>query len=842
MRSVRPAAIPLVASVVLPALLVAGVLVALGSAPVTAGPSGEAAALDARIRSNPDVVLLGNSKVATDLDLAALTAAWSPDGGVVVPLGVNGTGVAVWYGVLQERVYAHGYTPKLVVVYATLTMMLQAELPSEGMRATLAAQMPEADPAVTEKIFGGERTDPRWQRVLNRRTALHTGLMDGLRDLAGRLAGPDEPAVALARVFANDRMATTDRVHAVPVAEGSLERSADAGLRVEQTLLTDLVESAQAHGAQVLVVRAPLGSAKRANDVVEPALERDVVDWLGAHGAGYLDLRRAGPTDADFGDGAHLTQLGRARLTPVLVRRLREEGYGDGQVVRPAVWKVERPRPAVERVGDGVPLPAFKAVRGRLACDWQGALPTLTALSDTNLREGGWGEVSPLRVLEDGVALKPHDPGPGVTDRCGGATVHYRGVLKYSPTDTPDGAGHTYAVGLEPTIPLISPTWDEAWWIYPGTSLRFRVPATSFGGPAGVNVRVEAPPQPAVAPSATPTEAPSDTPADAPADGIAPAPWMSIDGGLRIPLVAVAGGWEGRVPPGPHEADWTVEVGDPAAWLTVRRLALGNLEDPWLVIGEPPAPASVDVLAATPSFPREPRRLYGPFARPTEAPWKPGVWLYQVGFLGVPDLEEVAARAGVGCSPLRLALDGVPANTGEKDPRPLARATHSNDRMLVALTDGTSPLALPDSPTRFSFYLDPTRLCAKECRWVYPGDEVAFHVAVPALVRLRERATALEIAASSLRAVDGEWLHAEVLVGDSVVAEASVALADVDAHGVTVPLGDGVPKDADDLVVRVWVDSDRVSPERMQGYALLTHVALTEPPAPLFDTPPVDPP
>ena len=64
-----------------------------------------------------------------------------------------------------------------------------------------------------------------------------------------------------------------------------------------------------------MFVRVPLSSGARAEDDLPPAEEREAILALNEAGAGYLNLREADFTDADFVDPRHMSAAGRTRLT-----------------------------------------------------------------------------------------------------------------------------------------------------------------------------------------------------------------------------------------------------------------------------------------------------------------------------------------------------------------------------------------------------------------------------------------------------------------------------------------------------------------------------------------------
>ncbi|MFZ5475864.1 MAG: hypothetical protein ACOZNI_03740 [Myxococcota bacterium] len=805
--------LPAIVAAVAPVLLVAGVLGALSVA--RPGEGGLAASeLDARIADGADVVLLGNSKVGTDLDEKAVAAATGDPGARVVKMNVNGTGAPVWYAILKNRVYGRGAQPKVVVVYATLRSMVQVDVPAGAERAMLDKELGTRDPVIDRKVFGVEHANEEWERVLAHRTALRHGITDTIRDaVVGALFAPPEGGALLARgravsepalgkVLGTDALTDTRRASALPIVEIEKPARADTKLDAEDTLLPDLVALAKENGAEIVFLRAPLASHRREYDAVEPELERKVVEALGAAGAAYVDLRPLGPADVAYRDGVHMTKSGRTRFVPAAIAELKRVGLGGDGPFEPARWVEPRPRPAVTRVGDGPVLPPFEPVRGRLPCDWQALAPTIADLSDTALKERGFGEVSPFVVLEGGTPLPSHAAPEEITGPCAGKASHWRNVVKFTPTS--EGVTGPFALGLDPAVPTVGRQYEEAWWVYPGTSVRFDFPAGAVAGDRNVLLRAVD----VVAGAGSPT--------------------IAVGGGAPVGLERVGVGLEALVHAAATGEAWSVDVASPAdgPWLLVRGLAVGSDDDPWHVVGGPREDAVVDLLAGELTWGEAPHRLFGPIPKPQEAAWRPGSWFFEVEDWGVPFTEEVHERAGAGCSPLRLKIDDVPAETIVDEARklPLATAVHSKERLIVRSADDARPI---DGSRTFSLYLDPQRRCVGATRWLYPKDALAVTLKDGSLGPLRRAADSLQISGASFYGADGDAVDVEVRAGGEVVAVATLPLAGFDKGIVTVPLAKPVPRDATGVSVSLRSRSEA-------GYLLITAATLTEVPPALF--------
>lgn len=807
---------PRILAALLPVMIVTYAYAYLSEAPPPGVVPVNVAAMDKAMAAEPDIVVLGNSKVRTDLDLPALSAAL-PGNPKIVELHIDGTNAPIWYAALKRRVADAGHHPKVILVYGALNMATQAEIDSEYSRNLLADQLGTPDPVINHKVYGQDEVSPEWQRVLNRRTQLHTAWMNGLRDgIVGLLFAPsaqvDAPGLldrgqaiakpALAEVFGADAMTDTERARAIPVAEVSDARTPKKLDGASDTLIPDMIELARTMGAQIAFLRAPMSHARKNQDLIPAALESSVIGAMAEGGASYVDLRPFGPPDSAYGDGTHMNPGGRRAFSPAFIAQLRNIGLGTEKLV-PANPSAMRARPTVTRIGEGPALPSFKWVRGKFACDHQAALQGYEALSDTSLVDAGHGKVSPIRVTEDGVLLAGHALAESLVERCGGGgmgmapggaggggggvgeSLHFRSAMKFTPSgaDPTATADYTYSFALDPAVPTIGAGFEEAYWVYPGTSLDIEfVPGTvPESSRFGVEVLAFA--------------AGSLGAARSSAHGTA-----VVDAGAgEVPFVEAGAVLEAR---GTLRGKrLSIRTTPDSPWLLVQRVSVEVPDETggaWHLLGGAPVETLVDVLSAPVRFPRPPQTLYGPNDRPKEAPWRAGNWIFPVGHLGVPSIEDTNRVAGTGCSALRLLIDGTPAETPVPGTTtPMADAVHSNDRMMVRTWDQSPP---PQSPSNFSFRLDPERAC-KQARWIYPGDHAIFTMKPDSLASLRQAATALRIGAAVFGAPAAPPsaaapFHVRVSLGDVVHLDEDVALerlSQVLTLPLTIPLARGAP-------------------------------------------------
>lgn len=721
-------------------------------------PDATAQRIEKAMASDPDVVLIGASKAWTDLDPALLAKELGLPPGAVGRANMSGSRAAVWYAILENRVFGTGATPRLVVIYGGFESLVQAEPASEGERSMLLAQMGADEPVLRRKALGEDNAASEvWERVRKRRTDLHHDGMGWLRDGAvglilgepgadgiiaagNRIAGP-----ALERLFGLDAAIDVSGAHrAIPVVEAERSNLVKEQASLDDTLIPDLVELVQSHGARLLIGVAPNRPGMDKPGAWAPELLPAAVALFNEKGVGFTDLRDLGLGDAAFGDAVHLNQSGRLQMTHALAERIRAmDALGTGPIAAAEVPVVHTP-PTVRRVGTPPTLPAVTPVRGPGTCGWVTKLDTLSAISDTALTKAGLGAVSPVRLLEDDKPLTAHATRDAFDATCGGAFSHQERVLKFAPTGTSPDAVTTrsYRLDLDPALPLTPSPGAEAWWVYPGTTVELQVPeAWGDDGPFGVQVAATAP---------IPGEG-----ATVEIVGQAPVPLVSTGVALHAELTAPA-------PTGP----WTVRITSPAdgPWLLLRSVTAGDPEDPTPLINAG-ATRSASLRGPGATWKAPPAPLPEPVATPADG-------LVSLAFPvgSTPDIGYLARVGGVNnCSAVAVTKEDGSAL------QRVARRADVLERVDSFAPAGTGFLVnAPGAKVRGE--LDPKRDC-HGLRWLYPGDAVTFVVPKARLAALLTPGRTLEIAATlASPEPTTAQLHVRLLAGDEVLVDADTPL------------------------------------------------------------------
>lgn len=753
---------------------------------------------DKAVAGGPEVVLLGASKVTTDLDHAQLAAAFGVPKAKLVPLNVYGSNAGVWYAVLEERVYGNGHEPSVILVYSTMDWTLASRPSSDQERSVILGQLSPEETVVREKFLGSGLGGPVADRIRRRRTEDHSQAMAWVRNVAVGLTlareGEGDPATrgaalagpALTTLFEGVEAASKG---AVPIVEEKLAQAA-VPTDLDQTLLPDFLTLAAAHGARIVFVNAPVRQSVAARRDVPPELLAAAVGAINTAGAGYVDLRDLNLSDSVFGDGVHMNRAGRAATTRALVERLRANGaIGDGPIA-PAAVPVPAHRPTLRRVGTPPALKVSAPRRGEGACDWIVDFIAPAGMDDFSLGRAGVGASSPLVLFEDGVPLKPHAGRAGFADSCAGAFVHQVKGLRFSPTgDVDAGGARTYTLGLSEALPLPTATGRDAWWVYPGTTLEVGVQDAHPGGP-GYSLELEA---------------------------------LAFGAGQgRVEVGGQAAALEGEglhrtvtLPlPAPTEP-WTVRLSSPAdgPYLLVSRLAYGTDTDRRYLYGR--GDGMVNVIASRVVFAAPP-----PDAHVSITPGADGTFTLD----GAPDSKVQYAVASVaGCSPVRVYEDGVPF------PAPLTRRSDAeaaagsvavvSQTLYVHPADGSDPTR---NGRAYTVGLDASHKC-QSLRWIYPGDHATFSVDAAQLATLPGSATRVELGGAAIEdpPTTAATAHLRVLGGEVVYLDVEVPLATLVSSPPAWDLAEPIPRDAP-LTVELSTPPDA-------PYLLLTSIGVGVP-------------
>ncbi len=801
-----------------------GAYLAVFGRPIPREPSAATLRFDTTMtEAARDVVLLGASKIGTDIDRVALGAGLGLSKKGVASMGWSGTTAPIWYAIAENRVFRAGHRPKLVVVYSTLGWTLNVTL-GELERSYLMTQIGELEPELDVKVLHRDPSSALYERVRERRAGVRDGLTTLVRDAtvgvlfrrrqtpdsadegplsAGLLAeGRAVAAPALEKLFGLEAGIDLSQVkRVIPVAEAARAKVEATASHVEDTLVPDFIRLATAHGARIVFVNAPVRASLVGQSAVDPALLRETVEYLNAHGAGYIDAQAFRLPDSAFGDGDHLSRVGRERLTRALVGALADVGALSDGPMRPARVPIAAPQPTITRTGSPPAFPAITPKRGKNDCDWMVDSRSLDALNDLRLSRAHLGMVSPITLLEDGRPLRSHAAPADFNAGCKGAFQHQDRVIKFSPTGPgPDAAnGHTYTLGVSEAVPVIDATQHEGWWVYPGTTLtlafaegwppdgpRFVVTATALalGGSGG---------------EATMT--------------VTGSPVTTFHGaGEQVRGVVSA--------PSPNAA-WNIEFTSPPAgpWVLLKRVSVGDGPDARTLIGAEGG-TSAALLGGSPITYATAPAVLPPLGVAT--PGEGELQRYDISGWGVPDTRNLFHIASVaGCSPIRVASEEPGASkrafrVTEAQVRADGGYAHVGGTLLIA--PGSAGETAPEA---LAATLDPTRRC-RGLRWMYPGDTLTLAVKPASMLALDGDPTRLEIGgAAVVKGASDALIRVRLFVGEEVRLDETFPITELNRAPPSWSLTPPLPREHAD--VRLELSSSAGDP-----WVLLTSVTLSE--------------
>ncbi len=691
---------------------------------LTAPPAWEATAqvrlMDTQLAAQPvDVLTLGPSVARTDIDAATLGAGLATPPLSVARLSQPQASAPMWYAILRERVYAAGFSPKLVVLVATMDTLLTVRPPDTHL-PLLTQHFIEPDAVLLRKALNSPW--PTYvQRALASRASLRGRLLTWFRDApAGALFGAGT-AEGAALVAAASEKALGE--HHVPeagrfAAFGGTERAGGADAKAtrlsppEQSFLPDLAALVAAHGGRLAVVLPPTSTQRPSGFRVDPVLERETLQLANQLGVTWVDLRDWTDRDGDFADGLHLTAEAAPRFTAEMAARLTAaNALGPGA---PIAATVPPPVPTRSRTGLPPIVATGTAEAGPGACTSSLPVPEFAAFGEDRLLRVSPGLPSPLRVLADGLPLVRGAVREGP---CMGRFSHRSGTLSVSSSRP----GAALSVEVDPASS----------WVWPGSALVWTYDAAWHEQGAAVvhaEIVLIGPPE---------TTPPTLRVGGASIPFTGSGPKRTLD----LPLGAALGG------------ELAVEAPVGGAWVAVRSLAV-SVGAFTSVLVKPPVRPRLDLISAVQFTPNPAPRL-------TLGPW-----------LGTRTNRRVAApwTDHSTCSPVRVFEDGAL----------LPGIPRVGAWISVSPADGSDPATNGRS---YTLALADDRRCEGKAQkhtkgrtWMYPGDRFVGEVSVTKVAADIGSLRALVVPTQPL---PSGTLHLALRVGTEVRFDQSLPVSDL---------------------------------------------------------------
>ena len=799
------------------------------------GATGKALAMDRELleAGPPDVVVLGSSLARTNVDLDVLASELGVPRRRIVLLTLPNATAAHWYAVLENRVFAKGYRPRVVIMVGALTTMVTPDVLMDTNGERLVNLLSDDEPVIAAKVFKSRGPYEFALLSLRERAGqLRDLLVTGWRDLAlaglflgrsERQAGARLAQRANETVFADDAMAyELHDAQPTGLYVGEVEQIDLSGLDIARdSLIPDIAALATAHDAHAVFVRTPFPPSNADNDRIPSEVEQITSDVMADSGAFYVDLRGLNLSDTYFRDMRHMSVEGAALFTRALARTVMDAdlmgggGGWSGHAVRPSV--VTR---ALRSTGGW-------ALTSDGGCLWSAPAGALVGLTDAALEALGAAGALPVRVEAGGLPLAWRagagrdgtcEPGFGVS---GGrlwvvADVGTTGAPGARPGSKAQddvaapgarsggqgvdggrgagwgGQGVDGGRGLagQDAAPLDAPTvsWvadgpvpragDAApiWWVYPGSSLELRFDEPWGHPPGAFEARVLG---------------------DLVGQGSASSVRVTVFD-QRVPLAEDDGRVWAELKPAsaPVDRPWSVRVevaaGGPS--LLLRNLAIGASPYTTHVIGLPESlfGASARLVGGrqedtqvVPTFSSPPPALPAP-GLPRPAPRGTAVWSLPT-LSALADGPDQKAPHVDSCSPLRVFEDGVMLDHAHFTCQDMAtlkdgRSCHAGDALFFSASDASDPTT---NGRTYTLGLDPDRVCERRTQvqnttpmrdslWIYPGDRVEVVLPPEQLRAFLRGADLLELAADPLLAPAGARLHVELRAGGVLVHQEDI--------------------------------------------------------------------
>ena len=745
--------------------------------------SDAARVLDDRLARWPytDVILLGNSMVAANVDAAALGERLGLEGKPVI-IGHVASAMPTWYAILENRVYAHDIHPKLIVIPCEVPFVMFPGITLA--EADRLAQQRGAEETALDAVLYAQDGSPLLRRAQLKRAPFRNAVLDGIRDLAlgllmgskgeGSLAeqGSRVAADSLTQVFADEAMLDGPRGGALPVVDVREER--DNALRppptsVEGTTVPLFIDLAAAHGTRVVFVEQPMPSSSPRR-TVDPAVRHALVAYLNTRpNAAYVDLHEARFEDSEFRDRFHMGPRGRTRMTGMIADALVEiDALGTAPFAPTRLDEL----PKVQRTGAGPAMPEleFAPVEGK--CLWRAAVPGLIAmLGERALSARGLAAANPFELWREDTPLPwSGDLLRDTTGECSGGWLLGGRTVYVSPPAPDDLASARYSLHISPDLPVQGESGTVAWWVPPGTSLSFSLSQPPEGeGP----VRVLA--------SGVGVGRGSALSAQLELNG-ANASFEEDEEEVFFEATASAS-------PGPGGWKVSITVDEDSDWLLLTEVEVQRGDDSRTFIRK-----EVTVRSSMPV--RAYAGLHYPRPVPDIGPWKleGGRSEGKGTVVRIPELEPLSDTTLMRtyrahqCSPIQILEDGVAlplAHTVLKDVEELGggRTLHTGPALWFSAPDNS------DAATNGRTYqarLDPDRPCRSKT-WVYPGDLAILTVEKKGLLSLPAAANGIEIVLHPIGEAPKGRARIKASTDVETLAESEFSFDELDGSPVWLP-------------------------------------------------------
>lgn len=272
------------------------------------------------------VVLLGNSKAGTDIDVAALaSAAGRPDLRLKV-LSIGSATLPVYYAVVKNVVFAQA-KPTTIIVYASRVEILASDLTTDRRQTLLVPFMTSNEPVIARKLYAHSANG--WEGLRERAVAARDGTLSLVAEEAAAAVSVEPGRTALDAAF-NDVFGQTWATRELPnvagVQAGAYPSQSALPQVLEDSFVLELEELVHAHGARLVFAVAPVSGIIREREDTRLRGLGPVLRQAAAHADAWIDLPQPSEDPSNWRDGEHLNPGAAKALSTTLGAELAARG------------------------------------------------------------------------------------------------------------------------------------------------------------------------------------------------------------------------------------------------------------------------------------------------------------------------------------------------------------------------------------------------------------------------------------------------------------------------------------------------------------------------------------
>ncbi|MSQ03501.1 MAG: hypothetical protein EXR71_16690 [Myxococcales bacterium] len=296
----------------------------LGTAVPLPGAPGEVT-----VDPTAELVIIGNSKAGSDIEVPALLAALGRPKLRVQVISIGSATLPVYYAVIKNLV-APATTRPVVLVYATPIEILTSDLTSDRRELLLRPYLTADEPVIGRKLYNRapDGLDGVRERAVSARDATLSRLADVV---AAAVSGPPGRAhldAAFAEVFGQS-WAARRRPSLTGVPIGGYPSESAIGQVLDDTFVLELQAVCRAHDITLVYALSPVTGVILAREERRLRGMQIVLADAQSHADGWFVLPNPGPEREHWRDDEHMSEVAALANTQVLASELLRLGVLD---------------------------------------------------------------------------------------------------------------------------------------------------------------------------------------------------------------------------------------------------------------------------------------------------------------------------------------------------------------------------------------------------------------------------------------------------------------------------------------------------------------------------------